>query len=159
MSKLLLSGILIALAAGSLPDRLCLCRKALEHDLPHGANETVEYSEKTVKRITGRVTYWYNSEPAKDMVVEIYEITQADTKRKPHEIIMRRERRAACITSNDGSFCFPHLPSGRYLLRAGARSSNAGMNEVFMKVKLDRRWWSRWFRSGKDIELGLTAGT
>jgi len=158
MSKLLLSGILIALAAGSFPDRLCSCQKALQDDRPHGANETVEYPDKTVKRITGRVSYSFNGAPAEDVVVEIYEITPADTKLKTHEITQRKVRRAACITSNDGSFCFTNLPSGRYLLRAGPRSSR-GMNEVFMKVNLDRSWWSRWFRSGRDIELGLTLGT
>jgi len=159
MSKLLLSAILIVLAAGPLPNRVCSCQKARDHDLAHGANETIEYSEKTVKRITGRVTYWNGDEPAKDVVVEIYEIKHADNRLRPHEIILRTQRKAACITSNDGSFCFPELASGRYLLRAGTLSSKAGMNEVFMKVTVDRRWWLRWFKWDKEIKLGLTPGT
>lgn len=158
MNKLLLWSILIALAAVSLPDRRCLCQKALQDDLPHGANETVEFSGETVKRITGRVYYVSNGLPVEDVVVEIYEIREADTKLGPYEIKNGKERRAACITSNDGSFCFSDLPSGHYLLRAGTRGSS-GWNEAFMKVNLDRRWWSRWFRSGKEIELGLTLGT
>lgn len=159
MTKLLLTSILLLLAAGSLSERRCPCEKALERDLPHGANETIEYTGKTVKKITGRVTFWHDGEPAEDVVVEIYEIAQTDKKLTSHEIISRRRRRAACVTLKDGSFCFPDLPSGRYLIRAGARSANAGMNEVFVKVKLDRHWWSRWFRAGKEIELGLTPGT
>ena len=158
MSKFFLSAILIALAAGSLPDRPCSCQEALQDDLPHGANETVEYAATTVKRITGQVYYVYNGLPTENVVVEIYEITEADTKLNAHEITQRKERRAACITSNDGSFCFPDLPSGRYLLRVGTRRSS-GWNEAFVRVNLDRRWWSRWFRSGRKIELGLTIGT
>ena len=151
--------MLVLLAVSSLSERRCSCEKALERDLPHGANETIEYSEKTVKRIAGRVAYEHNDQPAEDVVVEIYEIPHADKKLKSHEIVSRRHRTAACITQKDGSFCFPDLPSGRYLVRAGARNANAGMNEVKVRVNVDRRWWSRWFRSDKGIQLALTPGT
>jgi len=158
MSKLVLSIIIVTISAGS-SSRLCSCQKALEDDLPHGANEDIEYTEKTVKRIKGRVSYHYDDQPADDVVVEIYDVTNEDKNLRPREIALRRERRAACVTTKEGSFCFPDLPSGRYVLRAGARSSSAGMNEVYMKVTVDRRWWSSWFRSGKGIELGLSPGT
>jgi hypothetical protein len=159
MSKLLFCSMLVLLAVSSLSERRCSCQKALERDLPHGANETIEYSEKTVKRIAGRVAYWNNNEPAQDVVVEIYEIPHAVKKLKPHEIVSRRHRKAACVTLQDGRFCFPELPSGRYLVRAGARNANAGMNEVQIQVNLDRRWWSRWLRCDKEIQLALTPGT
>ena len=158
MSKLVLSIIIVAISAGS-SSRLCSCQKALEDDLPHGANIDIEYSEKTVKKIKGRVVYYYDDEPAEDVVVEIYDVIDEDKALMSRDIAIRRERRAACVTAKDGSFCFPDLPSGRYVLRAGARSSSAGMNEVYMKVTVDRRWWSSWFRSGKGITLGLTPGT
>jgi hypothetical protein len=159
MMRLLLSTILLLLSAGSLSERRCSCQKALEHDLPHGANETVEYVGKTVKRIAGRVISGPNDDPAEDVVVEIYEISQADKNLRPHEIVLRSQRKVACVTPKDGSFCFPDLPSGRYMVRAGTRSANAGMNEVFIRVNVDRRWWSRWFRPDKKIELALTPGT
>ena len=159
MSKLHLWSIVLLLLVGSLPARPCSCQKALAHDLPHGANEDIEYSERTVKGIQGRVVYFHDASPAEDVVVEVYQITREDKKLTPREIVLHRERRAACVTSKDGRFCFADLPSGRYLVRAGPRSASAGMNEVFMKVNLDRRWWSRWFRSRTDIELALTPGT
>lgn len=159
MSKLLLATIVFALIVGSAPARRCACQKALDRDLPHGANEDVEYSEKTVKRIRGRVVYSNNGRPVDDAVVELYAITPDDKNLKTQEIIVRRPRRAACVTSNDGSFCFTDFPSGNYLLRAGTRSPNAGMNEVYIKLKLDRRWWTSWFRSGKELTLELTPGT
>ena len=158
MSKLVLAVIIVAISANS-SSRPCSCQKALEDDLPHGANEVIEHSEKTVKKIKGRVVYFNDEEPADDIVVEIYDVIDEDKKLTSRDIAIRRERRAACVTAKDGSFCFPDLPSGRYVLRAGARSSSAGMNEVYMKVKVARRWWSNWFRSGKELEIGLTPGT
>lgn len=149
---------MLALIMGSLSTRRCTCQTAREHEQPHGANVYVEYSEKTVKSITGRVVYYHDASPAHDVVVEVYEITPEDKKRNLREIALQRERRAACVTSKDGSFCFVDLPSGRYAVRAGTNSANAGMNEVYIKVNLDRRWWSRWLRSGQ-INLELTPGT
>jgi hypothetical protein len=102
--------------------------------------------------------YGYGDEAANDVVVEIYNINEADKSLRPREIALRRERRTACVTTQGGSFCFPDLPSGTYILRAGTRSSSAGMNEVYMKVTVDRRWWSKWFRTGKRIKLKLTPG-
>jgi len=159
MNKLLLPVILIVLLPGSLSDRRCSCQTALESDVAHGANELQEYSETTVKRIRGQIVYWNGEKPVKDVVVEIYEIPPADRKLKVSDITKRRKRTAACITSDDGSFCFSNLPSGRYLVRAGVRSAHDGMNDVFIKVNVDRAWWSRWFRRDKQIKLGLTPGT
>ena len=151
--------ILLLLAIATFSEGRCSCQKALEHDVAYGANETIEYSERTVKRIGGHVVYGSDGDPAEDVVVEIYEVTQADKKLSPHEIVQRSQRKTACVTPKDGSFCFTDLPPGWYLVRAGTRSATAGMNEVFMKVKVDRRWWSRWFRSDKGIKLTLTPGT
>ena len=149
---------MLALIIGWLPARRCTCQKAREHEQPHGANVHVEYSEKTVKSIKGRVVYHHDGSSADDVVVEVYEITPEDKKLNLREIALRRERRAACVTSKDGSFCFVDLPSGRYAVRAGTNSANAGLNDVYIKVNLDRRWWSRWLRSGQ-INLELTPGT
>jgi hypothetical protein len=158
MSKLQLWNIVLILIVGSLPARPCSCQKALEHDLPHGANEDIEYSDRTVKRIQGRVVF-HDESPVEDVVVEVYQITREDKTLRPREIVRRRERRAACVTQKDGRFCFADLPSGRYLVRAGTRSASAGMNEVFLRVNLDRRWWNRWYRIDKNIQLELTPGT
>lgn len=157
MSKLLWSGVLIVLLTASLPDRPCTCRTALETERAHGANELIEYSETTVKRIRGRVAY-SDDTPVGDVVVEIYDITSADRKLKVHEV-GQRQRRTACVTSNDGSFCFPDLPSGRYVMRVGTRSASGGMNEVFWKVNVDRRWWRSWLRRERKLNVTLSPGT
>lgn len=138
-------------------DQSCSCKKASADDLPHGANEIIEYSETTVKRIAGRVVNPLE-EPIEDAVVEIYEIRPTDRKIHSYKLIEGRQRKTACITSEDGSFCFPDLPSGQYVIRAGTGHS-AGMQEVFIKVKVDRSLWSRWFRRSKKIDLTLPLGT
>ena len=157
MSKWLLFGILLLLVTTYSSDQSCSCQKASADDLPHGANEIIELSETTVKRVHGRVVNPID-EPVEAAVVEIYEIAPADNKVESYKLVEKRQRKTACITSEDGSFCFPDLPSGQYVIRAGTGRS-AGMNEVFMKVKVDRRLWSRWFRRSKKIELTLPLGT
>lgn len=158
MLKVLLAITFVSLFT-SVPVDRCSCQKALENDRPHGANEDIEYLRKTLTRIRGRVVYYNNDKPADDIVVEVYKVANEDKSLRPHKIALRGGRFAACVTGSDGAFSFPDLPSGSYVLRAGTRSGNAGMNEVYMKVIVDRHWWSSWLRSSKAIELGLTPGT
>jgi hypothetical protein len=157
MSKLFLTTLVIALFAGP-SDRFCLCRTALEDDVPHGANEDIEYTKKTVKTVSGKVTYRYDDKSVGDVVVEIYDVSDDNKNLTNRQIIDRNARRTACVTESDGSFCFPGLPSGRYVIRAGTRSSAGGINDVHMRVTLDRRWWARWLRL-EVIKLELSPGT
>lgn len=158
MTKLVLSLLFVTIAV--VPSgQTCSCRVASEDDLPHGANEDIEYGQRTVRNISGVVTYAFVEGTVGDVVVEIYDVADSDRSFRPRELIRERSRRKACVTASDGSFCFPDLPSGLYVLRAGTRSYNGGMNEVYMPVKLDRRWWTGWFRGSKPIKLGLSPGT
>ena len=148
--------ILVVLAA--LPQKSkCPCQPTLETDSPHGANEVIEYTGKTVKKLHGRILY-PNGEPVNEAVVEIYEYGDADRNVGAYEITKSKERRTACLTDKYGYFCFTGLPSGRYALRAGTRKSE-GMNEVYVKVNLEQRWWRSWLRLGKKLELYISAGT
>jgi hypothetical protein len=137
------------------PGTGCPCTKAMEDDLPHGGNMVVEFRSGNMKRITGRVF-----DPAgaslSDVVVEVYDLpnTGADA----YHFVREHTRRTACITGADGSFCFSDLPSGKYLLRAGTRSQR-DMNEVYMKVIVDRGWFAGLFRRSKPIKLELSLGT
>jgi hypothetical protein len=157
MSKVLLTILLVTLSTA--PDEhFCSCRKALVNDVPHGANEDIEYTGRMIKRIYGKVFFEYTDEPVGGAVIEVYDVSEADKNLKTREIMERRERLNACVTGSDKKFFFSDLPSGEYVLRAGTGASG-DMNEVYARVTVDRRWWRRWFRSGKAIELGLTPGT
>jgi uncharacterized GH25 family protein len=133
------------------------CKPAQNQDRPHGANEIIEYHIGTVKRIRGKILTPLD-EPINEAVVEIYEYTDADKNLDAYHIVNSKERRAACLTDKKGNFCFTNLPSGIYAIRAGTRQPS-GFQEVFIKVRLDRHWWSSWLRSRKDIEIKLPLGT
>lgn len=142
---------------GAIPPKgRCLCQPASEEDVPQGANESIEYSEQTLKSIYGKVLF-PTDEPVEEAVVEVYDYTDADKKLDSYHLVRSKDRRTACLTDKDGSFCFTGLPSGRYLLRAGTRT-RGGMNEVYVKVKLDKSWWKVW-RFQKGMNLTLTPGT
>src|SRR5882762_382593 len=131
----------------------CSCNKALDSDMPHGANESVEIRGPVVKNIFGTVFYPDDS-VAKDAVVELYELSKGGSDTPINEIVGWRSRRAACVTATDGMFCFSALPSGRYLLRAGTRQSN-GMNELYMRVTVDHGWFRGLFGRSKRLRLRL----
>jgi uncharacterized GH25 family protein len=133
----------------------CHCQLAQADDRAHGANQTIVLSHKTVKRISGRVLY-QDGTPVSQAVVEVYENADSD-KVDAYRTTRTKERRAACLADESGRFCFRDLPSGRYLVRAGTRTS-AGMQEIIVKVTLDRHWWSSWVRSNKEIEVDLEPG-
>ena len=138
MQRILISILLVALLTSTADRPTCHCRKASENDIPHGANEHVVYEIGTVRKIHGRVTD-PNGETMSDVVVEIYNVTNKNKNFEPYEIADSRKRRAACLTEKDGMFCFPDLPSGKYVLHIGTRESE-GMNDVHVEVKLDRKW-------------------
>ncbi len=153
----ILASVLLLTLIGSINGSLdCQCRRASDEDVPHGANESIEYSERTLKSIHGKV-FFSTYAPVKDAVVEIYDYTDADRNLSPYNLVRSKDRRAACLTDKDGNYCFTGLPSGRYVLRAGTRTSE-GENEVYARVKLDRSWWKFW-RFQKGLNLTLWPGT
>jgi hypothetical protein len=48
----------------------------------------------------------------------------------------KQKELAACVTAEDGKFCFRHLPPGKYELRA---SLNAGWNITHVYVVVDKK--------------------
>jgi len=135
----------------------CSCAKALDSDLPHGANEHIEMRGPVVKNLSGTVFY-PNDRAGKDVVIELYDISRDPADVPVKEIVGWRDRRAACVTSSDGTFCFSDLPSGKYLLRVGTREPD-GMQELYMRVTVDRSWFRALFRRAKPLRLTLSVGT
>jgi protocatechuate 3,4-dioxygenase beta subunit len=155
MSKVLLTTLILGLFAALSLNPDCHCLPASDADKPHGANMLIEHTGVTVTKIKGRVIY-PDGEPVNDAVVELFDYEDRDA--RPYQITQFQKRRAACLTGKDGRFCFTNLSSGLYALRIGTRTP-AGMNEAHVKVNLDRRWWRRWLRPGKDIDVYLEPGT
>ncbi len=152
--------ILTLLLVSSYPTRMdCPCRPATNEEIPHGANEQVVYSLGTVRRIHGRVTYAADGEPVIGAVVEVYRYSDSDRELSPYSVAGVGTRDVACVTGSDGRFCFTNLQSGTYAMRIGTSSSAAGMNDAHIRITLDRRWWTAWWRSGKSLEIRLHPGT
>src|SRR5579864_3187792 len=94
------------------------CRRAQEDEVPHGANELIEFKEQTVKRVFGTITVGLsNSAPIPNVVVEVYRSTGD----RDFQKTVQQNRLTACVTGPDGRFSFPELKPGRYLLRVGMR--------------------------------------
>jgi hypothetical protein len=147
----LLVGAVLGFSSG------CSCAKALDSDMPYGANETIEIRGPVVKNILGTIVY-PNDAVAKDIVVELYDLSHDRADIPINEIVGWRTRRAACVTATDATFCFSDLPAGKYLLRAGTRQPD-GMNELFMRVTVERSWFPGLFRRSKPLRLRLSLGT
>jgi hypothetical protein len=133
------------------------CRKAGSQDHAHGANETIEYSARTLRQINGIV-----SDPTgavmTDVVVEAYFYDKSERTRRAPEIAQSKARVAAALTGAKGNFCFRGLRSGRYVLNIGTRQS-AGFQEVFIKIRLDPNRRSRSSRFSKRLRIELPLGT
>jgi hypothetical protein len=121
----LISLILVSLLSGSSQ---CDCKKVPTNEISHGANEFILLSELKVNRIAGR-TLLPDGEAVNEAIVEVFNYSSSSTDYKDVDSALRNKRRAACMTGENGAFCFNKLPPGRYLLRAGTRKS-AGINQI-----------------------------
>lgn len=63
--------------------------------------------------------FYPNGEIVKGAVVEVFDtfLETDDWQNADYEAITNRPRRTACVTGDDGNFCFADLPPGRYLIK------------------------------------------
>jgi protocatechuate 3,4-dioxygenase beta subunit len=148
--------LVFAIFGVSLSRDKCSCQPALEDDYPYGANEVVTIRGGRVESIRGKVSY-PTGEPVEKAVVEVYNYTNADRNLPPYELAHAKKRAAACLTDEGGRYCFAGLPSGKYVLRVGTHKPE-GMQEIYVTVNLDRRWWARRWRSGREVHVRLELG-
>lgn len=157
MVKLLTSILLLALLGNPTGRPSCQCQPATEGEVPHGANENLQFASQTVREIHGMVSS-PAGQPSSEIIVEVFDIKDGDSNLDLSQIAEQRKRRRACRVGEDGKFCFTELPSGKYLIRTGVLAPGQ-FNMAYMEVRLDRRWWISWLRSNKDIELSISPGT
>ncbi len=148
---ILISLILVSLLSGSSQ---CNCRAIPIIETPHGANEFILISEIKVNRIAGKALL-PNEEPANEAIVEVYDYSSSSLDYKDVYAVLTDKRRAACMTGENGAFCFKNLPPGRYLLRAGTRKP-AGMNQIHAIITVLPK--NQKAPTG-ELELRLTLGT
>ena len=144
--------LLIPLAA-PLPSSKCQCRK-VKDETPVLGTVFVAMNGGRVRKLQGVVLY-PNGDIMKDAIVEVFENrSKADDENiSPAEVSLstNRKRKAACMTGEDGRFCFSNLPPGRYLLRVGHRNDGQ-FSAIRVVVTLDPRGRNS---SNADLKIEL----
>jgi hypothetical protein len=137
------------LGAGS--SKRCSCGPVAEDITPRGASPLVEYTEKAVKQIRGKVEL-PDGEPASRAVVEIYRYSARNKNLEGHELADSTNRITACLTNERGEFCLTKLLAGRYVLKVGTISSQ-GFTSPFVIVDINPR-----LRIGRELRVELGMG-
>ena len=148
--SIVLSALILILGNGS--NNSCVCRPAVADDSAHGANESIQYTAKSVREIRGNVTL-PNGEPISEAVIEVYEYSVSDKKLPVYVVENSKKRKTACLTDERGEFCIPRLSAGKYLLKVGTRSA-VGINNAYIIVNLIPNLDSR-----RKLEISLQLGT
>ena len=147
----LISLILVSLLSGSSQ---CNCKTVPANEASHGANEFILMDKLKVNRIAGKVLL-PDEEPVNEAFVEVFNYSSSSIDHKDVDAALTKKRRAACMTGENGAFCFNKLPPGRYLLRAGTRKS-AGINQIHAIITVLP---NKQKAPTGELELRLTLGT
>lgn len=142
--------IFVAIVPVSARD--CRCRRPERGDQTRwGGNEViVEAPEKHFRRMAGVIKLG-DSGPVAGVLVEVFDnpgylLDQSRAGSPPKQTRLR-----ACVTSEDGSFCFRDVRSGSYELRA---SLSAGVDVTHVYAVIDAQ-----SGSNEPIEVRLHLGT
>src|SRR5262249_42143104 len=97
----------------------CKCSQPLPSDKTHWGQENVIIKEDRVfKALHGKIVSFADNEPLRRVLVEVYDHPEGLLLGwKDREAGKAKQRRiAACITGEDGEFCFSNIPPGQYEL-------------------------------------------
>jgi hypothetical protein len=122
--KLVAGVIILLLVAGSIAGQECHCKRAAkDDDTRGGANEYIAFREKrTYRHLRGFVHTFADDDTLANVLVEVYTYSPSLLAKGYEAGNLRGRRIAACVTGEDGSFCFNRIPAGRYELRTSLAS-------------------------------------
>ncbi len=130
----------------------CACISASAKDVPLGGNILEIDLAGTVKQIKGKAKITTNVNGSGDIVVEIFSISKAEEKNLENDawkIVENKKRKTACVTGEDGKFCFKNLKNGTYVLKIGTRTRDVEyFNKRYVIVKLNDK-------NGEDKEIDV----
>jgi hypothetical protein len=130
----------------------CKCRRPEKGDQTRwGGNEMiVQVPEKHYREVAGVIESGDNN-PTTEILVEVYDnpaylLDGSAVGSHPNQKLLR-----ACVTGDDGLFCFRNLPSGKYEIRA---SLSTGIDVTHVYAVVDTKHGSK-----EPIEVRLHVGT
>jgi protocatechuate 3,4-dioxygenase beta subunit len=119
--KLLAITLVLSCLVNPLYNSSCKCEQPAPGDRTHWGQENVIIKEEQIfKTIHGKVSSWSNDRPLVGVLVEVFDRPEGLllSWREREERKSKQRRIAACITGEDGEFCFANIPAGKYELRA-----------------------------------------
>ena len=135
--KLLLASIIFISLIAPYPHSNCGCMPAAKDEMTRwGGNETITIKEDKVhKQIFGTVNLFTSDNPTSGALVEVY--THPDylfLEYPDSEKEAKKQRRvAACITGEDGKFCFGFIKPGKYEVRV-SKESGINVTHIYVEV-------------------------
>lgn len=103
-----------------------------DHRTREGGNEIITRREKRIyKELKGTIED-ANGNKVSDALVEVFKDPEwilKDFPKRPS----RQERLRACLTQDDGSFCFSDLPAGKYELRV-SKATDINPSHIYVLV-------------------------
>ena len=154
--KLFLASLIFISLLTFQPQGSCRCVPATDDDLTRwGGNESIIVKEEKVHRHLSGIVTLGGDNPISDALVEVYthpeylllDYPERESKKK------KQRRVAACVTEEDGKFCFGFIAPGKYEVRVSLES---GINVTHIYVEVDP-YSSESIET--DIEAVLTPGT
>jgi len=117
----------------------CKCKKARKDQTTYISSTHVELDERRLRKIEGQAVT-YGDSPIEGALVEVFTRPEFTSKLAigAAERERKQKRVAACITGEDGSFCFPSIPAGRYELRISKREWEFATGVIIVDPKKRR---------------------
>ena len=144
---------LLILLAVPLPSSKCRCRK-VKDESPVLGTVFATMNGGRVRKLQGTV-FSPSGNVMEDAIVEVYDNrSNADDEYISYEAVKEStnlKRKTACMTGEDGRFCFTSLPPGRYLLIVGHRNDSQ-FSAMRVVVTLDPRGTKS---SNEDLKIEL----
>jgi len=134
MTSGLLILVLLTAQNGRL-ERPCSCRTVSDDERTRWGNNHVVLSSVARLRVLRGVVKASNDELMADTLVEVFTDPGVLLLRYSPPVAARRARQrriAACLTNEEGEFCFTRLPAGQFELRCSA----AGFQTVSQGIRV-----------------------
>ncbi len=137
--RLIASMFLLISLGTAQQNNKCVCQMEPNESPVLGNVDTGLMKGGRFRILHGRVLY-PNGEPVENAIVEVFTYPKGiDNQYLRAHLLNSRDRKTACMTGENGRFCFTGLSSGKYLLRIGTRRPDQGFSAILIAATVDLR--------------------